>query len=53
MDDGSVKRFELGLCPEEAYKNMIMDAIVNTYNDNFWIKQAQIDIWIHERIEQF
>ena len=53
MDDGSVKRFELGLCPEEAYKNMIMDAIINTYNDDFWIKQAQIDIWIHERIEQF
>ena len=53
MDDGTVKRFELGLCPEEAYKNMIVDAIANIDNNSFWLKQAQIDIWIHERIEQF
>jgi predicted dehydrogenase len=53
MDDGTVKRFELGLCPEEAYKNMIVDAITNIDNNSFWLKQAQIDIWIHERIEQF
>lgn len=53
MADGTVKRFELGLCPEEAYKNMIDTCISNVSNDQFWIKQAQQDIWIHERIEQF
>jgi predicted dehydrogenase len=53
MDDGSIQRFELGLCPESAYKNMIDCAISNVSNDQFWIKQAQQDIWIHERIEQF
>lgn len=53
MEDGTVKRFELGLCPEEAYKNMIDTCISNVSNDAFWIKQAQQDIWIHERIEQF
>jgi predicted dehydrogenase len=53
MDDGTVKRFELGLCPEEAYKNMIDTCISNISNDQFWIDQAQKDIWIHERIEQF
>ena len=53
MDDGTIKRFELGLCPEEAYKNMIDACISNVSNDQFWIDQAQKDIWIHERIEQF
>lgn len=53
MDDGSVKRFELGLCPEEAYKNMIDTCISNISNEQFWQQQYDIDMWIHERIEQF
>lgn len=53
LDDGTVKRFELGLCPEEAYKNMIEDAIVNVDNEQFWLEQYKIDMWIHERIEKF
>ena len=53
MADGTVKRFELGLCPEEAYKNMIDTAISNVSNDNFWQEQLEQDLWIHERIEQF
>lgn len=51
MQDDSVERFELGWCPEEAYRNMITDAISNIANNNFWQKQLQQDFWIHERIE--
>lgn len=53
MHDGSVKRFELGLCPESAYQQMISDAIKNVDNNDFWEKQNNIDLWIHERIEKF
>lgn len=52
MQDNSVERFELGWCPEEAYHNMIVDAITNTDNSEFWLKQYAIDTWIHERIEK-
>jgi len=53
MSDGTVRRFELGLCPEEAYKNMIDVAISNVGNNDFWGKQYELDMWIHERIEKF
>jgi predicted dehydrogenase len=53
MNDGTVKRFELGLCPEDAYKNMIDTAITNVSNETFWQEQLEQDFWIHERIEQF
>lgn len=53
LDDGTVKRFELGLCPESAYQQMIADAIENVDNDDFWLEQYGIDHWIHERIEKF
>jgi predicted dehydrogenase len=51
MADGTVKRFELGLCPEEAYKNMIDCAISNVSNDAFWQRQFAQDMWIHDRIQ--
>jgi predicted dehydrogenase len=53
MNDGSVRRFELGLCPEEAYQAMIKEAVEQVSNDEFWQKQFEIDHWIHERVEQF
>jgi len=53
MDDGSTVRFELGLCPEEAYKKMIEECIRNIGNKEFWLDQAQKDLFIHERVEQF
>jgi hypothetical protein len=49
--DKSVDIIELGLCPEYAYELMIKDAIGNVDNDNFWNEQLEIDLWIHERIE--
>jgi predicted dehydrogenase len=51
MQNNSIERFELGWCPEEAYHNMIVDAITNIDNYEFWLKQFDIDTWIHERIE--
>jgi predicted dehydrogenase len=51
MPDNSIERFELGWCPEEAYHNMIVNAIDNADNSKFWLEQYAIDTWIHERIE--
>ena len=51
MEDNSVERFELGWCPEEAYTNMISDALANIDNNSYWKDQIAIDTWIHERVE--
>jgi predicted dehydrogenase len=51
MEDNSSEIFELGWCPEEAYRNMIVDAIDNADNNEFWQDQLDMDMWIHERIE--
>ncbi len=51
MQDNSVETFELGWCPEEAYTNMIKDAIENANNNSYWNSQYEQDFWIHERIE--
>ena len=45
-------RHELGLCPEEAYKNMIETAIKNLNNNIFWQEQFEQDCWIHQQIEK-
>ena len=41
------KSFELGLCPEEAYKEMIKTALFEKSNDNYWKLQQEMDLWIH------
>lgn len=51
LDDGTEKVFELGLCPEEAYQAMIAEAVENKDNPKFWLKQFEIDTWIHKRVE--
>jgi predicted dehydrogenase len=53
LNDGTVKRFELGLCPEEAYQAMIKEAVERVDDTAFWNRQVLQDFWIHERIEQF
>jgi predicted dehydrogenase len=47
----SAIRHELGLCPEEAYSNMMKTAVENLNKDAFWKEQFTQDIWIHEQIE--
>lgn len=42
---------KLGLCPETAYQEMIEQAIENINNDEFWAKQYDQDMWIHQQIE--
>jgi predicted dehydrogenase len=49
--DNTVERFELGWCPEEAYYNMIKDAVDHIDDSKFWLDQFEIDMWIHGRIE--
>lgn len=44
-------KFPLGLCPEDAYKAMIENAVTNLNNDEFWKEQLQQDLWIHRQIE--
>lgn len=44
-------RFDLGWCPEEAYLNMVSNAVKNLNNDDFWNNQFKQDMWIHEQIE--
>jgi predicted dehydrogenase len=51
MQDDSIETFELGLCPEYAYKEMIRDAVANLNNDKFWKNQYNQDTWIHQLIE--
>jgi predicted dehydrogenase len=43
---------ELGLCPEDAYQNMIQSALDHVYDADFWRKQLNCDLWIHEQIEK-
>lgn len=46
------KRFELGLCPEQAYEKMITTAFKNLNNESFWEEQYRQDIFIHQLIEK-
>jgi predicted dehydrogenase len=48
---GQKSAIPLGLCPEEAYSNMIQTAIDNCNDDDFWFKQKLQDIWIHKLLE--
>jgi len=45
-------RIPLGLCPEEAYANMIIDAYENIYNSHFWNKQIEHDVWIIDQVNK-
>ena len=47
----SAVRHELGLCPESAYKKMIVSAVTNLNNDEYWKDQLEQDVWIHKQIE--
>lgn len=47
---GGALRFDLGLCPESAYKNMICTAMQNQNNDAFWKTQYEQDMWIHRQV---
>jgi predicted dehydrogenase len=46
----NTQKYELGLCPEYAYKEMIKTAIKNIDNDNFWVDQKLQDMWIHQKV---
>lgn len=48
---GWTETIELGLCPEEAYKEMIRHALECRSIPEFWYDQYKVDMWIHEMIE--
>ena len=43
--------FQLGLCPENAYREMIKTALFEKTNDNFWQQQMEMDLWIHQVLD--
>jgi len=45
------QKFELGLCPEDAYERMILTAQINRVNNDFWKQQKEMDLWIHRQLE--
>ena len=51
FEDGSHYYYELGLCPEDAYKRMISTAIEMKDTQAFWDLQLELDVWIHKTIE--
>ncbi len=50
-DNKCFKKYDFGLCPESAYKNMITDCLNNLKNDHWWESQHNQDLWIHQIIE--
>ena len=53
MYKGDIKfrSFELGLCPEDAYKKMIDNHMKNLNNEEFWKEQNKQDLFIHSILE--
>jgi predicted dehydrogenase len=59
IDDSSISfdmknsaiKLDLGWCPEEAYKEMIITAVSNLDNNEFWNNQFEQDLWIHKQLE--
>jgi predicted dehydrogenase len=49
--DDSEIHTTLGLCPEEAYSNMIEQALENYENLSWWEHQYRVDHWIHRTID--
>jgi len=45
-----IKSFELGLCPESVYGEMIQDVFNNINNEEFWNRHKEYDVWIHNLI---
>ncbi len=45
-------KFELGLCPEYAYRDMIQECIDRVDDIDFWRSQYEIDLWIHKMVNE-
>ena len=48
--ESHLKSIHLGLCPEDAYENMIKDSLIHLKDDAFWNNQLEQDLWIQEKI---
>lgn len=52
LQDGTEQVVPLGLCPEDAYQNMIQTALKHKDDDAFWRRQYEHDYWIHQQVER-
>lgn len=43
--------YQLGLCPENAYRRMILTATAYVDDEIFWKNQKEMDLWIHQLLE--
>jgi predicted dehydrogenase len=50
-NSSSAMKFELGLCPEEAYLAMINECVEKVNEQAFWLNQYNQDVWIHDMME--
>lgn len=48
---GDKSIYQLGLCPESAYRRMILTATAYADYDLFWEQQKEMDLWIHQQLE--
>jgi hypothetical protein len=46
----NIQKFQLGLCPESAYKNMIEAVFFRLDNEYWWDRQLELDLWIHRMV---
>jgi predicted dehydrogenase len=53
LEDSSVQRYQLGLCPASVYADMFTHCELNLHNQEFWNKQYATDVWIHGILDAF
>lgn len=53
LEDSSIQRFQLGLCPNQVYGAMFRDCVNNLNNQGFWQQQYAMDSWIHGVLDAF
>ena len=46
----NIQKFQLGLCPESAYKDMIEAVFFRLEIEYWWDRQLEIDLWIHRMV---
>ena len=52
MPSGHIVGYELGLCPEQAYEDMLKECIESYTKGEFWTEHLKHDLWIHRMMEK-
>ena len=48
--ESHLESISLGLCPEQAYEEMIKNSLIHLEDDVFWNNQLEQDLYIQEKI---